>query len=242
MMRQASEPRTLEVGEEPLGYTLRRTERQRTVGIFVEPNRRLTVLAPARADIESVERILRRRLPWIRRQRRELEALAPPSPPRQWVNGETHRYFGRQYRLKLVDGAERSVKLSGAYFMVTVPAPNDRGAVQRLVEDWYRQRARHIVVERARRLIGATTWLEIADLPPITIKALSHRRASTTKTGRITFNADVVRLPPGCLDYVIAHELVHLRIPNHSPAYWRMLGRVMPDWQKWRNRLWQAEV
>jgi predicted metal-dependent hydrolase len=241
-MLQASETRTLPVGEETLDYTFRRTGRRRTVGIFVEPDRRLTVLAPAGADIESVERILRRRLPWIRRQRRQLEALPPPSPPRQWVNGETHRYLGRQYRLKLIDGTERSVKLSGAYFMVTLPEPKDRGAVHRLVEHWYRQRARLIVAERARRLIDATTWLEITDLPPITIKALSHRWGSTTKAGRITFNLDVVRLPPGCLDYVIAHELTHLRIPNHSPAYWRMLDRVMPDWEKWRNRLWRAEV
>jgi len=93
-MPQASEARTLTIGEESLTYTLRRTGRRRTVGIFVEPDRRLTVLAPNGADIESVERILRRRLPWIRRQRRELEALPPPSAPRVWVNGETHRYLG----------------------------------------------------------------------------------------------------------------------------------------------------
>jgi predicted metal-dependent hydrolase len=189
-----------------------------------------------------VERILRRRLPWIRRQRRELEALPPPSPPRKWVNAETHRYLGRQYRLKLVAGAERSVKLHGGYFRVTLPDPKDRAAVQRLMEGWYRERARALVTLRAWRLIAATSWLEVAEVPPIAIKALTHRWGSTTKAGRITFNVDVVKLPPACLDYVIAHELVHLKIPNHGPAYWRMLGRVMPDWEKWRERLGRVEV
>jgi predicted metal-dependent hydrolase len=241
-MLQTSEARAMPLGEETLDYTLRRTGRRRTVGIIVEPDRRVTVLAPESVDVESVERILRRRLPWIRRQRRELEALPLSSPPRQWVNGETHRYLGRQYRLKIVQGVQRSVKLSSGYFRVTLPEPTDRRAVKSLVEVWYRQRARHIVAERAAHLITATTWLDITDLPPIAIKALTHRWGSTTKAGRITFNVNVVKLPVACLDYVIAHELVHLRIPNHSPAYWRMLGRVMPDWEKWRDRLWRAEV
>lgn len=241
-MPHAGEVRTLRVGGDSIDYTLRRTGRRRTVGIFVEPDRRLTVLAPVAADIGSVERILRRRLPWIRRQQRELQALPPPSPPRQWVNGETHRYLGRQYRLKIFKGLERSVKLSGAYLKVVVPEPRDRRAVKTLAEVWYRQRARHIVAERAQRLLGATTWLEITVPPPIAIRALTHRWGSTTKAGRITFNMDIVKLPSVCVDYVVAHELVHLRIPNHSAAYWRMLGRVMPDWKKRRDRLWLVEV
>ena len=241
-MLQEGETRTLTAGEETLAYTLKRTGRRRTVGIYIEPDRRLTVLAPSSAGVENVERILRRRLPWIRRQRRELEALPPPSPPRQWVSAETHRYLGRQYRLKLVQGTERSVKLSGGYFRVTLPDPKDRRTVRTLMEAWYRERARAVIAARMQQLLDATTWLELEALPPFTVKALTHRWGSTTRAGRITFNVDAVRLPVSCLDYVIAHELVHVRIPNHSPAYWRMLGRVMPDWAKRRERLGRVEI
>jgi len=241
-MLQAAETRILGTGEEALTYTLRWTARRRTVGIFVEPDRRLTVLAPAGTDIERVDRILRRRLPWIRRQRRELEALPPPAPPRRWVSGETHRYLGRQYRLKINTGPERSVRLIGSYFVVTVPDTGNRAVVRRLMEAWYREHARQLVITRARRVLASTTWLELTDLPPIAIRALTHRWGSTTRAGRITFNVEVAKLPPGCLDYVVAHELVHLKIPNHSPAYWRMLGRVMPDWERWRERLSRVEV
>jgi hypothetical protein len=236
------EARTLTVPGDTVHHALRRTGRRGTVAILVEPDRRITFLAPAGADAGAVERIIHRRLSWIRRQRRELEALPPPSPPRQWVNGETHRYLGRQYRLKIVRGPERSVKLSGAFFVVTLPDPKDRNAVRALMEDWYREHARRVIAERARRLLGSTTWLDISEPPPITIRALSHRWGSTTKAGRITFNVDVVKLPPVLLDYVIAHELVHLKIPNHSPAYWRLLGRVMPDWEKRRERLARVDV
>ena len=76
---------------------------------------------------------------------------------------------------------------------------------------------------------------------PIVIRALRQRWGSTTKAGRVYFNVDLVKLPLPCIDYVVAHELVHLMIPNHSPAFWRMLGRVMPDWQRWRDRLKRVE-
>src|SRR5947208_667792 len=92
---------------------------------------------------------------------------------------------------------------------VPVEAHRRRRAVRSLVEDWYRQRARHAVVQRANRLLRTTTWLEISELPPIKLKVLSHRWGSTTNAGRITFNVDVAKLPSACLDYVIAHELVH---------------------------------
>jgi len=235
------ETRTLTSGEESLAYTLRRTGRRRTVGIFVEPDRRLTVLAPVGTDTARVEQMLRRRLPWIRRQRRELEALPPPPVPRQWVAGETHRYLGRQYRLRLVAGASRSVRLVGGYFVVTVPDRGDRAAVRTLMEAWYREHASTLIRERVKKALTATTWLEV-EMPPIAIRRLSHRWGSTTRSGRIAFNVDLVKLPLPCIDYVVAHELVHLKIPNHSPAYWRMLGRVMPDWEKWRERVYRGEV
>jgi len=228
-------------GEEVLPYTLRRTGRRRTVGIFVEPDGRVSVLAPSGADALRVEAILRRRLKWIRRQQRTVEALPPPPTPREWVAGETHRYLGRQYRLKLVPGANSSVRLIGGYFVVTLPEPRDRMAVQRLMEQWYRSHADTLLTERVRRALAATSWLEIAP-PPITIRPLKQRWGSTTKAGRITFNVELVKLPLPCIDYVVAHELVHVKIPNHSPAFWRMLSRVMPDWQRWRKRLQRAEI
>lgn len=51
-----------------------------------------------------------------------------------------------------------------------------------------------------------------------------------------------VKLPPTCLHFVMAHELVHLKIPNHSPGYWRMLGRVVLDWERWLERLIKTDI
>lgn len=228
-------------GTDALAYSVRRTGRRRTVGIIVEPNGQVAVLAPVSATVKRIEQILRRHLTWIRRQRREVEALPPPPLPREWVNGETHRYLGRQYRLKIVHGAAPSVKLLGRYFVVSTSEPSNPDNVRVLMEGWYREHAKVLLATRLATLLAGTTWLEMAP-PPAQIRRLRDRWGSTSPSGRITFNLDLVKLPISCIDYVVTHELVHLLIPNHSPVYWRMLERVMPDWRRWRERLAAIEM
>jgi predicted metal-dependent hydrolase len=65
---------------------------------------------------------------------------------------------------------------------------------------------------------------------------------SSTEGGGVPFNLDLLKLPLPCIDCVVAHELVHIKISNHSRAFWRMLDRLIPDWRKWRDRLGRAEV
>lgn len=234
--------RVLGLGEsESLTYTLRHTSRRRTVGIFVEPDGQVAVFAPPAASMERIEQIMRRRMKWIRRKQRTAEALPNPPLPREWVAGETHRYLGRQYRLKLAKGSARSVKLVGGYFLVTTPDPKNRERVRELMEGWYKDHAIALLNDRVERAIASSSWLRMR-VPAIRVRHLKNRWGSTTAAGRITFNVDLVKLSLSCIDYVVAHELVHLMVPSHSPAFWRMLGRVMPDWLRWQKRIVQSEI
>jgi predicted metal-dependent hydrolase len=237
---RSEEPRTIDARGRPLVFHLRRSGR-RTLGISVEPDRRVLVTAPADATEERITTALRRRAGWIRHQQRVFEALPPPPSPRQWVAGETHRYLGRQYRLKLVKASIHSVRLAGGYFAVALADTSDRVCIQRLMDRWYRQHAETLLEDRVARIISSTTWLEM-EPPPITVRVMRKRWGSTTRSGRIYFNLDVVKLPLGCIDYVAVHELAHLRIPHHGPAFWRMLDRCMPDWRAWRERLMRLEA
>ena len=228
-------------GDELITYSLRRTGRRRSIGIFVDPNGSLSVLAPPAASTDRIEQVLRRRMRWIRRQQREVEALPKPVSPREWVAGETHKYLGRQYRLKLVRDQDESVKLLGGYFVVSVRDCRNGDRIRTMMEDWYRQHAKILLNDRVERLIAGTTWLDVKP-QAIHIRTLRKRWGSATMSGRVSFSIDLIRLPLSCIDYVVAHELVHLTIPNHSPAFWRMLERVMPDWRRCRNRLERVEV
>lgn len=242
MTATAGQVHVLGLGEsESLTYTVRHTSRRRTVGIFVEPNGQVAVLAPPAAAMERIEQILRRRMRWIRRKQRTVEALPSPPQPREWVAGETHRYLGRQYRLKLAKGSPSNVKLLGGYFVVTTPDPKNRDQVRELMEDWYKAHAIALLTDRVERAIASSTWLRMKT-PSIRIRNLKSRWGSTTAKGSVTFNVDLAKLSLSCIDYVVVHELVHLIIPSHSPAFWRMVARVMPDWRRWQAKLAIAEA
>jgi predicted metal-dependent hydrolase len=235
------EQRSVEANGQVVKFELKRSER-RTLSISVEPDRRVVVTAPVNASAELVDLRVRRRVLWIRQQQRYFEALPPPMPARRWLSGETHRYLGRQYRLKVGTASKVSVRLSGRFFVVGVPDPSDARAVEKAMLAWYKAHARAALLERMRRLLESSTWLRLAAPPQLTVRRMRLRWGSTTSGNRIFLNAELVKLPLGCVDYVIAHELTHLKVPNHGLLFWRLLGRLYPEWKTWRERLSQQEV
>src|SRR5882672_4040856 len=100
------------------------------MSISVDPEQRVLVTAPLHAPEDRIAAVVRRRAQWIRRQQHAFEDLPPPSAARQWIGGETHRYLGRQYRLRLAKAATSSVRLSGSYFWVTTPTPKMPDAIR----------------------------------------------------------------------------------------------------------------
>lgn len=233
--------RSVTLGGERREYELRRSAR-RTLGITVEPTGRLVVTAPADLVVERIETVLHRRREWIRRRSREAALRPPPPPPREWVGGETHRYLGRQYRLRVRRGAGVGVKLAGAFFTVTVRDPRDRSQVQLLMERWLLEHARETFVRRMEVLAARASQLRLTESPPIVVRKLRTRWGSCSAAGRILLNVEAVRLPLPCIDYILLHELCHLREPNHGTKFWRLLDACMPEWERWRERLARVEI
>ena len=233
--------REIDLGGERKRYLLKRSPR-RTMAITVEPGGGLIVTAPQKARIERIEALLQQRRAWIARQTREVATLPPPPTPREWVSGETHRYLGRQYRLKVERGPRSTVKLSGRYFWATVPETEDKEQVRRVVERWYLEHARATFERRMVDVVRKTSRLRLEEPPPLIVRKLAKRWGSCSPEGRILMNVEAVRLPVGCIDYLLTHELCHLRVPNHGAAFWRLLEACMPDWARWKRRLDEAEV
>ena len=227
--------------EEAIEYELRRSDR-RTLGITVTPAAEVQVTAPRDASRERVEQILRRRGEWIRRQLRETSALPPAAPPKQWVSGETHLYLGRQYRLSIRREHPDGVRLIGRYFQVGRGPAADPASVERLMSRWYVAHARATFDRRLALMVETTPRLELSAPPPLIVRTIRNRWGSCSPAGRILMNVEAVKLPVGCIDYVLMHELCHLRHPSHSRAFWRHLDRCMPGWERQRRRLDQAEV
>jgi predicted metal-dependent hydrolase len=226
----------LRYGSLAIPFDLRQTERA-TLKIDIHPDQRVEVFAPANKSLESILARVERRAGWIAKQWRFFEQYQPTQPARRFVSGETHVYLGRQYRLKVTRGPVSQVKLSGRYFWVQHSDPNDTTAIARLLEEWYVAHAMALFKARAKAWIARSRALALRDCPTLAVRAMSRRWGSCSKRGTITLNVDLVKVPLPYIDYVIVHELCHLKIHNHSPAFYRLLTRVMPDWRERKERL-----
>jgi hypothetical protein len=231
------ESHSLEYGKITLEYQLIYTERE-TLAIHVHPDTRVTVEAPLGSEFTEIEKRLSKRAAWIVRQQRNFRRYSFDIPPRQYVSGETHRYLGRQYRLKVIEN-EASPELlrmdRGQLFLYTHDKA-DAGRKKKLVDAWYRRQAQRVFAERVKAWWPHFERYEI-ESPKIIVRQMKTRWGSCTKAGKITLNLKLVQVPTECVDYVVIHEMSHLVEHNHSPQYYALLSRVLPDWRERKKKL-----
>lgn len=230
----------MEIGGRRVAYSVRRGHR-RTLEIALHPDGRLVVTAPQEAAESRIRTAVIRRRDWIRKQLARVEDLRPLPAPRRYVGGETHRYLGRQYRLRLTRGRVDAVRLTGPFLHVVTGAPRNPSRVRRALEAWYERRA-HVVL--GERLVECVARARTARLPSpsLLIRKMVRRWGSCTPSGRIILNVELVKTPTACIDYVITHELCHLKAMSHGREFRRMLTRLMPDWEARRRVLDRQDV
>lgn len=221
-------------GNTTIPYRYRYTKRK-TLGISVHPDLTVTVKAPEGTSPEAIREKVRHKGAWIRRAWREFELYLPKQPARRYVSGETHRYLGRQYRLKVVEGEGKGVKCLRGHFWVTT-TDTDPATVQQLLDNWYREHARTILRERLDECYRLAARENVPE-PMLRIQKMTSRWGSCSEKGRILLNLELIKAPKDCIDYVITHELCHLKEKHHGPKFWKLLEKLMPDYEKRRKKL-----
>lgn len=204
--------------------------------ISVHPDLAVTVKAPEGTSIEAIREKIRKRGPWIRKAWREFELYLPKQPPRRYVNGETHRYLGRQYRLRAEKGDTDSVKCLRGYLRVTTKADPTPGKICDMLDDWYREHAQRVFRERLEACVKRAAMEGIAE-PIVSIRKMKTRWGSCSKEGRISLNLELIKTPKDCIDYVIFHELCHVKERSHGPRFWKLLVKLVPDCEARRKKL-----
>jgi len=228
---------SVQFGSKTIEFRLQYSERK-TLGISVLPDLTVVVTAPNETtdDLEKIKAKVRAKAAWILRQQAKFNKFLPKQPARRFVSGETHLYLGRQYRLKLVEGAPESVKLKSGYLFVTTEKKEDKKKIEDLIEKWYWKRARNLF---GKKLSVCWEKFKRYDLvmPPFRLRRMTKRWGTCSPTGIINLNPDLIKTPSSCIEYVITHELCHLIHPFHDKKFFRLLQRVLPDWENRKARL-----
>lgn len=233
---------SVEFGSKKIRFKLQFSERK-SLGISVLPDLSVIATAPNNSvdNLDKIKAKIKKRAPWILKQQGKFEKFLPKQPDRRYVSGESHKYLGRQYRLKLIEGSPDSIKLEGGYLHITVADRADKTNVKNLLEAWYKNRAR---VYFEKKLIEALPCFKKYNLrqPPIRIRQMSMRWGSCSPIGTINLNPDLIKAPSSCIEYVVVHELCHLIYPNHDAEFYHVLLRIMPDWEKRKARLERTNI
>ncbi len=216
-------------------YSLTRKDR-RNLRVIVNPDLSVIVYAPCRAKLREIEAAVSKKARWIARTLDKVATYHPLPAPKQYISGETFVYLGRQYRLKVVNGAQGSAKLIGRHLRVYVADCQSREKVRRLVEQWYREHA-SVTFDRYLAQCYAVASRHGATEPTLCVRKMKRRWGSCSESGRITLNVSLVQAPVHCIEYVIMHELCHLCHHNHSPAFYGLLTRCLPDWRSRKDAL-----
>lgn len=206
------------------------------VAIHVHPNGTIQVDRPETAGDADVRKAVRKRARWIKTQKDAADELRAHVLPREYVSGETHFYLGRRHRLKVERSGSSlsSVKLALGRIIVQVPNPSIdrvRGALKR----WYLERANDYLNRRLETVASKLAWVE--DTPRMRLVGMKRQWGNCSPNGEITLNPALVKAPRDCIDYVLTHELCHLREHHHGPKFYELLGSEMPDWKAVKGKL-----
>jgi len=230
----------IEYGKTTIQFNLSYSSRK-TLEIAVYPDQTVWVTAPQKAEIEDIYEKVRKRGRWIVRQIRYFSRFDAEKQDFEYVSGETHRYLGKQYRLKVKqvsNGEHESVKLKNGYFQIFTNNTGDNGQIKKLLDAWYRKKAEKKFIERLDECLKTVEKYDISR-PELQIYYMEKRWGSFTPSGKVLLNPELIKHPVYCIDYVIIHELCHAKHPHHDKSFYRLLKTVLPDWQRRKHKLEQ---
>ncbi len=234
-MKTKAEEHLLDFASRKIPYLLHRGDCKR-LRVVVSPDLTVEVFAPKTVTDDAIFMALQKKAPWIARTLDKVEAYHPLPTPKRYVSGETFIYLGRQYRLKVEKGKKQPAKLLGHFLCVQVKEKCNPQSIKKAVDSWYRKRAHEALDSYMERCFTIASRHAVPR-PEMVIRTMRRRWGSCSPSGRITLNLNLVLAPVQCIEYVIMHELCHLKHNNHSKAFYSLLSRCQPDWRKRKETL-----
>lgn len=204
--------------------------RRRTIALIVERDGSLTVRAPKRAAMKDVESFIKKKADWIIRTRERLKSIVEIDK-KQFVDGEKFLYLGKEFVLNLVEPQRPALKFDNGFYLGSTA--QKRG--EALFTRWYKEQAFNVISERVNM------FAERYEFTPrqVRITSAKTRWGSCSPDGSLNFTWRLVMAPLDVVDYVVAHELAHLRVKSHSRRFWKVVEGIFPSHKA--QRKWMRE-
>ena len=228
--------RRVKKGTLSVEYDLRKTDRKSVECRVGEDG--VVVFAPLRMPARDADRFVEERIDWILEATARIEQHKNQARERlenAMQDGTIVSIEGKEYALRLLPGASNSIRLTEQTIEIA-GADSDAETVREALRRFLIDRAMERVKERVGHFSGI-----IGKRPGrVTLREQKTKWGSCSSRGNLNFNWKLIMAPPGALDYVVVHELCHMIELNHSPAFWALVEKYMPDWREWKQYLDQV--
>ncbi len=220
---------------ERLNYKIIYSDR-RSVSIVLHPVKGITVRVPYRTSLKTIDRIVSEKEGWIKKNLEKYRSIKRLNGVKDYTNGDKLLFMGMEYELNSTFSAQDFIILHDKTLDTGFSKESDTNIIRWKLNRWYMNKAREIIPSR---VAAKLTEYNNYDFVPsaINIRKMKSRWGSCSSRGRITINAELIKLRPELIDYVIIHELCHLKHNNHGIEFYRLLEGLVPDYKALRKEL-----
>lgn len=228
-------------GEKEIFFELKR-KNVKNINLNIRPDMSIAVSANEDVSLDIIKEFVQEKGPWICKKLNYFKKFQPDEKnDREYVSGESFKYLGRQYRLRVRESEVETIKYFRGFIYLYVKDRNDLKKKEKLMNNWYNEKAALHFNESLDRMYKL---VKIYDLPKpgIKIREMRARWGSCHREDKIiVLNSDLIKAPKYCIDYVVLHELIHFKYKNHDHRFYIFLTSLMPDWEK-RKKILDEEI
>ena len=209
--------------ENNIAINVHRTDRLKTVSIQVSRGK-VKISVPKNLEQFKIDKILKSKSKWIKKKL-FLQSKITPFRNKEYVSGEDFLYLGRHYRLKVIMGQKYNTEFKDGYLKITVKNRSNTQKIKRLIRRWYLEKAQ---LHLNKMTLDLSKELNV-DFRSVKVRNYNSRWGGCSSTGKIFYNWRIIMAPVKIINYVVLHELVHLKEHNHSKRFWKLLKSYYSD-------------
>lgn len=207
---------------------------RRSISIVIRSDKEVVVRAPYGASTKVIEKFIREKEEWIKKHIKKYSDTIQLNSSKKYIDGEKYLFLGRELTLRIRNSLFPSIRQTDD--ILEAETDGKEGRVKMLIDRWYKKEAEKIFSEKLNEILIKH---KDQDFSPahFVVRKLKSRWGSCTSKGKITINIELVKLDECFIEYVILHELCHLKYHNHGKEYYRLLEALMPDYKAIRKQL-----
>ncbi|WP_078695854.1 M48 family metallopeptidase [Caloramator quimbayensis] len=232
---------SIKFGEKNIDFKVQR-KNVKNINLNIQPNMDVIVSASNEVPLEYILNFVKRKAGWIIKRKEYFKEVLPEGNSiKELVSGESYKYLGRQYRLRVEYSEKEFVKFEKGFIYLYVKDILNTKRKERLLNNWFKERAVFFYNEILNKQYLSFSKYNV-EKPIIEIRKMKARWGSCLKnSNKIIINFDLIKAPKYCIEYVILHELIHFIYTNHDEKFYNMLNIFMPDWKK-RKKILDEEI